>query len=78
VFGPLVALVYLVSLPVAADINFSLSDRLRRAMQRARAFLRFRRDPELQVRLKEELGSLREAVREFDQSLAAQSTGATS
>jgi glycerol-3-phosphate O-acyltransferase / dihydroxyacetone phosphate acyltransferase len=78
VFGPLVALVYLVSLPVAADINFSLSDRLRRAMQRTRAFLRFRRDPELQVRLKEELGGLREAVREFDQSLAAQGSGATS
>src|SRR5205807_5675644 len=30
-WGPIVALGYLVSLPIAADINFYLSDRLRRA-----------------------------------------------
>lgn len=76
-WGPFVALAYLVSLPVAADINFSLSDRLHRAMQRARAFLRFRRDPELQLRLKEELAALRREVQSFDQALAAQGAAAT-
>jgi hypothetical protein len=69
VWGPRVSLAYLISLPVAADINFYLSDRLRRALQRARAFLRFRRDPELQVRLSEELASLREAVLAFERAL---------
>ena len=78
IWGPLVALAYLVSLPVAADINFSLSDRLHRAMQRAGAFLRFRRDPELQLRLKEELAALRREVQSFDQALEAQGAGATS
>lgn len=72
-WGPSVALVYLISLPLAADINFSLSDRLRRAMHRARAFLRFRRDPELQARLGEELASLREGVEELDRALGTTS-----
>ena len=71
-WGPWVALVYLISLPVAADINFSLSDRLRRAAHRARAFFRFRRDPELQLRLKDELATLRQDVLTFDQALATQ------
>jgi hypothetical protein len=70
-WGPTAALVYLISLPVAADINFYLSDRLQRALHRARAFLRFRRDPELQMRLSEELASLREGVEAFDRALAS-------
>jgi glycerol-3-phosphate O-acyltransferase/dihydroxyacetone phosphate acyltransferase len=73
-WGPWVALAYLVSLPVAADINFSLSDRLHRAAHRARAFLRFRRDPQLQLRLKDELATLRQDVLMFDQALATQAT----
>ena len=40
------ALVYIVSLPLAADVNFLLRDRLRRALQRARTYLLFRRRPE--------------------------------
>jgi 1-acyl-sn-glycerol-3-phosphate acyltransferase len=71
-WGRSVALAYLISLPVAADINFTLSDRLRRALQRATAFLRFRRDPELQTRLAEELASLRQAVRAFDALLGVE------
>ena len=63
------ALAYLVSLPIAADINFYLSDRLRRAVRRARAFLRFRRDPALQERLSDELASLRDDVLAFDRAL---------
>jgi glycerol-3-phosphate O-acyltransferase/dihydroxyacetone phosphate acyltransferase len=69
IWGPIVALCYLVSLPVAADINFLLSDRLRRAVRRARAFRRFRRDPELQQRLAAELDSVREDVLAFDRAL---------
>lgn len=70
VWGPLTALVYLVSLPLAADVNFYLSDRLRRAVRRARAFLLFRRDPQLQARLVSELATLRQDVSSFDQSLS--------
>jgi 1-acyl-sn-glycerol-3-phosphate acyltransferase len=69
-WGPLTAFIYLVSLPVAADVNFYLSDRLRRAMRRARAFFVFRRDPELQSRLVSELATLRHDVASFDQSLS--------
>jgi glycerol-3-phosphate O-acyltransferase / dihydroxyacetone phosphate acyltransferase len=69
IWGPLVALGYLISLPVAADINFVLSDRLRRAVRRARAFRRFRRDPELQARLRAELDALRQEVVAFDRVL---------
>jgi hypothetical protein len=77
-WGPAIALAYLVSLPVAADINFYLSDRLHRALQRANAFLRFRRDPELQRRLAEELASLRQDVRAFDAALGAEQSATTS
>jgi glycerol-3-phosphate O-acyltransferase/dihydroxyacetone phosphate acyltransferase len=71
IWGPTAALIYLVSLPVAADINFSLSDRLQRTLRRARAFRRFRRDPGLQARLSDELASLRESVMAFDRALGA-------
>lgn len=71
VWGAKVALAYLISLPLAADINFYLSDRLLRAVHRARAFLRFRRDPDLQVRLSEELALLRQAVVAFERALVS-------
>ena len=67
--GPLVGLAYLVSLPIAAEIDFRLSDRIRRAACRARAFLRFRRDPALHERMRNELASLRKNVVALDQSL---------
>lgn len=69
IWSPLAALGYLVSLPLAADINFYLSDRLSRAAYRARAFLRFRRDPELHQRLIDELSRLRDDVTAFDRDL---------
>ena len=69
IWGPLVSIAYLASLPIAADINFYLSDRLRRAVYRARAFLRFRRDPALHRRLLEELSDLRSDVLAFDRAL---------
>jgi glycerol-3-phosphate O-acyltransferase / dihydroxyacetone phosphate acyltransferase len=68
-WGPKVALLYLVSLPIAADINFYLSDRLRRAVQRARAFLRLTRNRGLQQRLTRELDTLREQVASLDDAL---------
>jgi len=71
IWGPGIALGYLVSLPIAADINFSLSDRLRRAMRRAHAFVRFRRQPELHARLAGELLALRHDIVELDQALSA-------
>ena len=69
IWSPLVAVAYLVSLPIAADINFYLSDRLTRAVSRARAWLRFRRDPGLHQRLMDELSLLRADVLAFDREL---------
>jgi len=51
-------------------VNFYLSDRLRRATRRARAFFVFRRDPELRARLTRELATLRHDVSSFDQTLS--------
>ena len=68
-FGPLVALIYVVSLPVAADLNFYLSERLRRALARARTFLAFRRDPALHRRLISELDALRRDTTNLDAAL---------
>lgn len=59
VFGGLVATLYVVSLPIAADINFAIRARLTRALRRARTYMRFRRDPTLQARLGAELAWLR-------------------
>ena len=72
IWGLVPALIYLVSLPLTADVNFYLSDRLRRATRRARAFLRFQRDPELRARLANELVALREDIAEFDRALRTQ------
>ena len=69
IWGPLVALGYLVSLPIAADINFYLSDRFTRAVYRGRAFVRFRRDPRLHQQLVDDLARLRTDVLAFDREL---------
>jgi glycerol-3-phosphate O-acyltransferase/dihydroxyacetone phosphate acyltransferase len=68
-WGPLAACAYLVSLPVAADVNFALSDRLRRAHSRAATYLCFRRNPMLQHRLHREMDALREDVVALDRAL---------
>ena len=62
---------YLLSLPIAADINFWLSDRLLRAARRARAFLMFRREPAMQRRLATELAELRDELTALDRAAAA-------
>jgi 1-acyl-sn-glycerol-3-phosphate acyltransferase len=52
--GELAAAVYLMSLPIAADIDLRFTDRMHRARQRMRAYLRFRQDPELREQLRAE------------------------
>ena len=63
------ALVYVVSLPLAADVNFLLRDRLRRALQRARTYLLFRRRPKLHARLQADLQRVRAEALEIEARL---------
>ena len=67
-WGARIALLYLVSLPVAADINFILTDRMRRAVARARAYVALRRNPALRRALEETLARLRTDVLEFNRT----------
>jgi len=61
--GPIGAAAYVVSLPLAAEINFHLRARLGRVVRRARTYLRFRGDHQLRARLVADLATLRaEAV----------------
>ena len=57
--GPVAAALYLVSLPIAADINFHMRPRLARVVRRARTYLLFRGDPDFRARLTSQLASLR-------------------
>lgn len=67
--GWIPALIYVVSLPLAADVNFLLRDRLRRALQRARTYLLFRRRPKLRARLQADLQRVREEAMEIEARL---------
>ena len=58
-FGGWIALAYVVSLPIAADVNFHLAARLQRVIQRSRAYLRLRKDASLTTKLRRELEELR-------------------
>lgn len=68
------AIVYLVSLPIAADINFLLGERLRRAAHRARTYLLFRRRPRLKASLQQELGNLGTEALEIERLVHASRT----
>lgn len=59
VAGPWWALAYVVSLPIAADINLRLRDRLERARRRARTYLLFRTHPDWQRDLELTASALR-------------------
>ena len=72
---PLFALVYLASLPLAADVNFFLSDRLRRAAQRARAFFLLYTNRGLREKLTTELAVLRAEVLALDEAFSAVGVG---
>jgi glycerol-3-phosphate O-acyltransferase/dihydroxyacetone phosphate acyltransferase len=63
------ALIYVASLPLAADVNFLLRDRLRRALQRARTYLLFRRRPKLHARLRTEVQRVRADAMELEVQL---------
>ena len=67
--GWIPALIYIVSLPLAADVNFLLRDRLRRALQRARTYLLFRRRPKLRARLQSDLQRVRSEAFEIEKRL---------
>lgn len=69
--GWIPALLYVVSLPLAADVNFLLRERLRRAVRRARTYLLFRRRPRLRASLQQELESLRAEALEIERQLQA-------
>ena len=71
VFGAVAALLYAASLPVAAELNLRLAARLARARDRARAYLRFRRDAAEQRELRDELAWLRREAAELDAELSA-------
>jgi hypothetical protein len=62
VLGPWIGLAYVLSLPLAADLNFRFQDRWRRVRQRSRAFLLFRARPRLRRRVQQEADDLRRAV----------------
>lgn len=71
-FGPWWGLGYVASLPVAADINLRMRERLHRALRRARTYLFFRARPALHEQLVREAAELRaEALALFDASGAA-------
>lgn len=63
------AVLYLIALPFAASLDFQFSERLRRAVRRARGYLRFRSTPGLQDELIEEAAWLRREAESLDRQL---------
>jgi hypothetical protein len=76
-FGRLAALFYVASLPLAADVNFLLRERLSAAVRRARTYLLFRRRPKLQERLQGELQRLRAEALEIELRLGERQVAAS-
>lgn len=72
-FGTLPAIAYVVSLPIAADVNFRFRPRLARAIRRARTYMRFKTEPRLQQRLAGELAGLRAEAIAVEQALTTSS-----
>jgi len=69
VAGWIVASCYVLSLPLAADVNFLLRERLTRVVHRARTYLLFRSRPKLREQLQGELQRLRGEALEIEQLL---------
>jgi 1-acyl-sn-glycerol-3-phosphate acyltransferase len=69
--GGVVAVLYLVSLPIAADIDLRFTERMRQARQRMRAYLRLRRKPLLRQQLAAEHTWLASEIGEVAQLLDA-------
>jgi hypothetical protein len=74
--GRIAALLYVASLPLAADVNFLLRERLVAAIRRARTYLLFRRRPKLRTRLQDELRRLTEEARAIEAQLLESATPA--
>jgi 1-acyl-sn-glycerol-3-phosphate acyltransferase len=71
--GWMAGLIYLVSLPIAADVDLRFGERMRQAQQRMQAYLHFRRDPMLREHLALEHVQLTKEIGEIAQALEAQS-----
>jgi len=71
--GAVLAILSLLALPLLADCDFALRDRAERARTRARAYLRFRRDPALQQRLIAALSGARNEAAALEHELLASS-----
>jgi 1-acyl-sn-glycerol-3-phosphate acyltransferase len=67
--GWLGAALYVASLPIAADVNFVLSERLGAALRRARTYLLFRSRPKLRARLQGDLQRLKAEALEIEMLL---------
>jgi glycerol-3-phosphate O-acyltransferase/dihydroxyacetone phosphate acyltransferase len=67
--GGVAAAAYVVSLPIAADIDLRFAERMRRARQRMRAYVHFRRDPKLRDRLRAEHTWLTDEIAELARAL---------
>ena len=68
---PLTAMLYLASLPLAAEVNFALSDRLRRAARRTRAFFLLSANRDLREQLTTEFAQLRAEVLSLDDAVGS-------
>jgi 1-acyl-sn-glycerol-3-phosphate acyltransferase len=71
------ALVYLLSLPLAASVDLRLRDRLRHARDRMRAYFIFRGEPRLHEQLRTELQWLRQEALELEREGLAPQSGRT-
>lgn len=70
-FGPFVATAWLVTIFLAARVDFLLRDRLRRAWRRARTYLALRRDPVFRDDALSEMRDLLTEALSLEQALAA-------
>lgn len=73
--GGVAAVVYLVSLPIAADVDLRFAERLRQARQRMHAYLRLRQNPAMRERLAAEHGWLSSEVVKLGEILERAHTG---
>ena len=71
-FGGWVAGAYLLTLPVAADVDLRYSGRLRVATRRMRAYLMLRRDPARAMALQHERAALAEEIAMLDAAITAE------
>ena len=73
--GGIAATTYLASLPFAADVDLRFTERMRRARQRMRAYLHFRRNPDLRERLYAEHRWLTDEISELANTLEHAGSG---